>query len=82
MLDDILKFLQTGPEEIEPPKQEKPQVILSADILKEIRFMKPAQLHALFRGKNVYLENTAQAYNVVKLMSEDKLNAIFGTGDD
>ena len=57
--------------------------ILTADDLRQLRWMSTDQLRAIFNGHQdtVRVENSPEAYKELKWMSTDQLRAIFGSKD-
>lgn len=57
--------------------------ILTADDLRQLRWMSTDQLRTIFNGRQdtVRVENSPEAYKELRWMSTDQLRAIFGPKD-
>lgn len=54
--------------------------IIDADVAKELKWMSPDQLRAMFNGRKVKTSPDPDVWKSLKWMSPDQLNAVFGNG--
>jgi len=77
-LDERLKKNTEKPVENQPAI---PEMTLTADILKELKWMSAQQLYAIFGGgkkKKAVINNDPAAWKELRWFSADELKAIFG----
>ena len=81
-IDNLTKIRQEyrQPQSVAKPVSYGPaeEVILTAAMIREIKWMGAGQLRAIFGGKNVKLDGKMETLKEMKWMSESQLNAIFG----
>lgn len=56
------------------------EIILTEDMVYELKWMTPGKLRAIFAGKKVRIDGKPGTFYEMKWMKEDQLKAIFGEG--
>lgn len=54
--------------------------LIDANVAREIKWMSPEQLRAMFAGRKAKMSGEPEAWKAMKWMSPEQLKAIFGNG--
>lgn len=54
------------------------ETVINVQLAKELKWMNPDQLRAIFAGKKVRMSNEPDAWRQLKWLNSDQLEAIFG----
>lgn len=57
------------------------EMVIDAQMAKQIRWMGAGQLRAIFAGKRVRTDNDPETWKQLRWMGEDQLEAVFGKKD-